>query len=440
MLSDAMKAYLDKNPARFHMPGHKGKPLPLLGDIAKWDLTEVVGLDSLYHADGCIHDTELAYAKLYGTADTVLSAGGGTLCIQAMLALALQPGDALIAGRGVHTAAVNAMALLDLHPIWVMPQTDDATGLSGQVTPEEIEASLSANPAAKAVYLTSPTYYGAIADIKVIADVCHRFGVPLLVDNAHGAHLAFLSESLHPTALGADLCCDSLHKTLPVLTGGALLHIGNLKYQEAARKKMALFGSTSPSYLIMLSADLALPYLQTQIAADIQVVAASLEELAAAAKAKGFLLPEFPLSDPMRLTLGGAPLGYTGEALDTHLRKKGIEPEYAGGGFCVLMASPFNEESDYTRLHRAIEGIPSHQPLLQANLAFTLPQQAVPLRGAVFAESETVPVEDAIGRVAAALVAPCPPGIALLCAGEHIAEDTALLLKSYGICMVDVVK
>ena len=256
-LSRAVAEYLEGDFSRFHTPGHKGKdrfaPHFGWGEVWCWDVTECAGLDSLFEASGPIRETEQLYSRLYGTADSLISAGGSTLCIQAMLALALQPGDSLLAVRGVHSSAVHAMALLDLHPQWVLPSIDQATGLAGAVCPEEVERAFTCNPRLKAVYLTSPNYFGSISDIATLSKVCHSFGVPLLVDNAHGAHLAFLPQSLHPIGLGADLCCDSLHKTLPVLTGGAMLHVGNKAYASQARRKMALFGSTSPSYPVMLS-------------------------------------------------------------------------------------------------------------------------------------------------------------------------------------------
>lgn len=434
-LLEAMRQYAGGEFSRFHMPGHKGiSPDP--GALLLWehDLTEVRGLDSLYEADGPIRETERAYAALYGSRDCVLSAGGSTLCIQGMLATALRPGDALLVFRGCHVAAVRAMALLDLAPIWMSTSPHPVTGLAPPPSPQEIEAALLAHPEARAVYLTSPTYFGTISEIGAIAPICHKHGVPLLVDNAHGAHLAFLEENRHPMAQGADLCADSLHKTLPVLTGGALLHIGNEKFLHA-RDQLALFGSTSPSYLIMGSADLALGYLQTALRADLEAATRRLEQTAQRAKARGFFLGG---EDPIRLSLGTAPLGYTGEEFADHLRACLVEPEYAGGTWCVLMASPALTERDYQRLEHAIQTLPARDPLPVLRTAAPLPKQKIRLRDAVFARCERVPVAQAVGRVAGDLVAPCPPGIALCVAGEEIDSGTAALLAAYGIEQVSV--
>ena len=439
-LTGAMEDYLARDMSRFHMPGHKGAPLPVLGDISRLDVTEVEGLDSLCHASGPIRKTELAYSGLYGTVGSFISAGGSTLCIQAMLALALRPGDTVLAGRGAHTAALNAMALLDINPVWVVPPVCAESGLALAVSPNQIEEMLALHGDVKAVCLTSPNYFGVICDISRISDLCGRYKVPLLVDNAHGAHLAFLPDSLHPISLGADICCDSLHKTLPVLTGGAMLHIGNPDYLPRAREMLALFGSTSPSYPIMLSIDSALDYLRGEMRAGLLRVAERISGLAVLAKSRGFLLPDAPLLDPMRLTLGAAKLGYKGAELGAYFRKSQIEPEYAGTTFCVLMASPFNSPRDFERLEQAISALPARAPLPVIPFDFTLPRREVSLREAVFAPTQTVATEDASGRIAGATAAPCPPGIALVSAGELIDAETAALLKKYGILQVNVLR
>ena len=440
LLGAAMR-YAQDDFARFHTPGHKGGELPYpgFGQIAAIDLTEIAGMDSLYAAEGVIRQTEIAYARLYGSADCLLSAGGATLCVQAMLALAAMPGEKLLIGRGAHVSAVNAMALLDLHPEWIWPDSDPVTGLPVAITPQQVEQGLQTHPDTKAVYLTSPTYFGVIADIGAIARVCKARGVPLLVDGAHGAHLAFFSPNRHPIALGADICCDSLHKTLPVLTGGAALHIGNERYTSDARQKLSLFGSTSPSYLILGSMDGALDYLASDVAPrQMRIAADRLAQIAQKANRRGYLVAR--QDDPLRLVLSAAPLGYTGSELGDHLREHKVEPEYAGGAYLILMASPFNMPEDFSRLESALESLPARQTISLPAADMNLPQRVMPLREAVFARSESVPVENAQGRIASALVAPCPPGIALACAGELIDAPLARALKNYGISQISVVK
>ena len=250
------------------MPGHKGRG-PL--GCEELDITEIAGADELYEAEGIIAQSEANATQLFGTARTYYSTEGSSQCIRAMLHLALQmrPTKAdrpvLLAARNAHKALLYAAALLDFDIQWLWPAPDAAGALcTCHVEPEALASALDELAAEGrtpfGVYLTSPDYLGFVQDIAGLSAVCHAHGLPLLVDNAHGAYLHFLKEgSRHPIQLGADLCCDSAHKTLPVLTGGAYLHLGpSVQADEAAvRNALALFGSTSPSYLILQSLDAA---------------------------------------------------------------------------------------------------------------------------------------------------------------------------------------
>ena len=225
---DFLRRYNGADMARFHMPGHKGKPF--LG-CEPLDITEVHGADALYEADGIIAQSEANATALFGSRRTLYSTEGSSQCIRAMLYLALTcrpSGTApfIVAARNVHKAFVYAAALLDFEVVWLWPE-ESSSLCACPVSPENLEKTLAALPAPPAaVYLTSPDYLGGMADIATLAKICHAHGTVLAVDNAHGAYLRFLSPSRHPLDLGADLCCDSAHKTLPVLTGGAYLHIG----------------------------------------------------------------------------------------------------------------------------------------------------------------------------------------------------------------------
>lgn len=438
-LYDALRDYIARDTARFHMPGHKGAPVEPFGAVTAYDLTEVPGTDSLYEASGPIRATERRLCALYGTADTLLSAGGATLCIQAMLALIAREGGRVIAGRNLHVAAINAMALLGLEPIWVYPDDSSGAGIGGRITPKAVAQALADCPDALAVYVTSPDYFGVCSDIAGLAALCHAHGVPLLVDNAHGSHLRFLPEPLHPIALGADLCCDSLHKTLPALTGAALLQVGNPAYAPAARAKLALFGSTSPSYLIMLSIDRCIAYIETAAADDLRRVAVLREELANLARSQGLRLPE-GLCDPTRLSLlfGGTDL--TAARCGQALRAQACEPELLCAAGCVLLLSAFNRPGDFERLRRALGSL-CCQPAPSASAqALPRPQRALPLRAAVLGASERLPIEKTLGRISAQSSTTCPPGVPLVVAGERIDKIVLKSLKSYGIDSLLVLK
>ena len=425
-LEKTLDEYIGKDFSRFHMPGHKGAGK--FPDYYKYDITEVEGADSLFESSGAIAETEKRFAKIYGAGASLLSAGGSTLCIQAMLATALNPGDEIIIARNCHAAAVNTMALLDINPIWINPR--DLYGA---------EKAFAENPDAKAVYLTSPDYFGTLSDIKAFAKLAHKNGAKLLIDNAHGAHLHFFDEEMHPISLGADMCADSLHKSLPVLTGGALLHLKDASLRDAAKQKMRIFGSTSPSYLIMLSADKCAGYLEEKAREDFAVLKEKVENLRKFAFEHG-LAPKTENIEPARLALSVKSTGMTAEEFGGKLREHGIEPEYVNDEWAVLMASPFNTERDFGRLRKFIEDTPGSGFAPPEEILFRMPEKAMSIREALFSETEEIETEKAIGRIGARLDLPCPPCIALAVPGEIISDDIAKLLIRYGISRINVVK
>ena len=211
---DFVKRYAASEALRLHMPGHKGAGS--LG-VESLDLTEIEGADVLYHEDGILRESQRNATALFGTKKTVYSAEGSSLAIRAMLYLAKLAGNGncILAARNAHKTFMTAAALLDLDVQWLY---SSGSLLSCPISTQDLESALQKTKPI-AVYITSPDYLGNVADIQGLAEVCHRYGTYLLVDNAHGAYLHFLDR--HPMDLGADLCCDSAHKTLPVLTGGA---------------------------------------------------------------------------------------------------------------------------------------------------------------------------------------------------------------------------
>ena len=358
---DFVRRYAQSGTARLHMPGHKGQSL--LG-CEPWDITEIRGADELYEAEGIIAQSEANATRLFGTAHTYYSTEGSSQCIRAMLCLAMQGAPrtgkrpVLLAARNAHKALLYAAALLDFDIRWLWPAPEDTGALcSCPVTVQALSAALEElagqGRTPFGVYLTSPDYLGGMQDIAALSAVCDAHGVPLLVDNAHGAYLRFLpGGSRHPIDLGAAACCDSGHKTLPVLTGGAYLHLGPkapVQEESTVRNALALFGSTSPSYLILQSLDACNRLLSTDYPARLQEccdrLAALRARLNALAAAQGTALPlalDGPAREPMKLTLDAAALGLTGQALADHLRQDGMECEYAdprylgkpGGGLC----------------------------------------------------------------------------------------------------------
>lgn len=440
-LQDAVGSYLAKGRAWFHMPGHKGRGNGAFAGVLPWDVTEVDGCDSLFHADGPIDQLERAFAGVYGTRRTLLCAGGATLCIQTMLALACGTGRKLVISRNIHRSAINACALLALEPVWVYPEQDAGDWFLGRYSPEAVGQALTAHPDAAAVYITSPDYFGVMSDLAGIAQVCRAHGVPLLVDNAHGAHLPFLPEQYgcpHPIACGASLCGDSLHKTMPAMTGAALLQIGEERFAGDAKRMMSMFGSTSPSYPIMLSCERALVYAQEGAAEGFARTAARLDRLRTLAQKRGFALP-CGVTDPARLTLGFGALGWTSQAFGDYIRAHGIEPEYISGSACVFLANGMNPDEDFARLEAAVRGIEPRGNPVPVRPVLPRPARVMGVREAAFAPQERVPVEQALGRVAAAEASPCPPGIPVVMGGEQIGPAELESLRLYGVETVNVV-
>lgn len=438
---DFVNQYRETGESRFHMPGHKGKAL--LG-MEALDITEIDGADVLYSADGIINESEDLASSLFGTAHTFYSAEGSTLAIKAMLALVSQTDDGesplILAGRNAHKAFIYGAALLGIEVEWLYPEP--FTHLCRcEITAEILEKKLSEMKRKPcAVYITSPDYLGQTADIRALADVCKRRDIPMLVDNAHGAYLHFLEESRHPIALGATMCCDSAHKTLPVLTGGAYLHISDSapkEYLENARNMLALFASTSPSYLILQSLDRANAYLADAYPARLAACIQRVEDVKARLSEIGFA-PE--ASEPLKIVLHASLYGHTGGDLAVHLKKHRIVPEFYDGEYLVLMITPENEPLDFERLLAAFDGLKPKKPIGLPEFSLRKGICRMSVREAMLGAQEIVPVERAVGRICAAPTVSCPPAVPIVISGEEITAEAVEIFRFYGIEKIAVVK
>lgn len=439
---DFVARYQQQAMTRAHMPGHKGTgPLGCEGI----DITEIAGADSLYEADGIIAESEKNATALFGTAATFYSTEGSSQCIRAMLYLAMlsapknQGRPVVVAARNAHKVFLLAAALLDFDVVWLWPEGEEYALCSCPVSPEQLRATLLAlpNPPA-AVYLTTPDYLGGMLDLPALAAVCHSFGAPLLVDNAHGAYLRFLPGGLHPMQAGADLCCDSAHKTLPVLTGGAYLHISQQAtpaFVENGRRALALFGSTSPSYLILQSLDLVNRYLHEEFPAALAACVGRIDALKSALCAQGWVISQ---SDPLKLTIAAAKSGWDGRALAARLRERGVECEYADPDFLVLMLSPQNSDAEIETIDMALGQNPKDQPLSRSICPLAEPRRHSTPREALFSISETIPAAESQGRVLAAPTVGCPPAVPIVVSGEVIGADAVALFSYYGVDAVEV--
>ena len=440
-ICDFVREYVRSKTCRLHVPGHKGSAY--LG-MEHLDITEIQGADSLYEAEGIIAQSEANASKLFGCR-TLYSTEGSSQCIRAMLYLILlcakQQGrkPLVAAGRNAHKAFLTAAALLDVDICWLYPQ-NSASFLSCDLTPGELESYLqSAQDRPVAVYLTSPDYLGMVSDIRAAAEVCHRYGVLLAVDNAHGAYLKFLPESGHPIDLGADLCCDSAHKTLPVLTGGAYLHLSagmDTAVGEQAKNALMLFGSTSPSYLILQSLDAANRHLASY-PGQLRDLIPKLEALKARLFQQGYLLYG---TEALKLTVQAKAYGYTGNQLAELLRQWKIEPEFADPDYLVLMLSADTDEETLAHLEQALCRIPPRPPITDKCPAFVPGEQVMTVREAALSCSELLPADQCQGRILAVPSVGCPPAVPILVCGERIDAHAIACFAYYGIDSCFVVK
>ena len=440
---DFVRQYADGDTARFHMPGHKG--VCQLG-CERYDITEVKGADVLYSAEGIIEESENNLTSLYGTAHSFYSTEGSTLAIKAMLAIVIAnrktEGRPLIfAGRNAHASFIRAAALLDIDVVWLQHNQQEHL-CECSVSSRDVQSGVEClRRIPDAVYVTSPDYLGNMLSIRSLASTCRRYKIPLIVDNAHGAYLKFLPEDLHPISLGAAMCVDSAHKTLPVLTGGAYLHISkdHPKLAERARAALSLFASTSPSYLTLASLDLCNKRLAEGYADRISAFVSRIEEIKSKIRALGYELNEDDLlkrtkTEPFKIAIR------TGGGLASHLRENGIEPEYSDSEYTVLMLTPDNTDAELDRLLSALDSYggdrrisdPLPVPPIKHEMAMTI-------REATFAPSREILAKNAAGRICAATSVSCPPAVPIVMSGERIMREDIRLFKHYGIEKVSVV-
>lgn len=435
-LVDALTRYVRLGRVSYHTPGHKGQA-PLLGPLfaTAFDLTELPETGSLYDGGDAIEQAESEAAQVFGAAGTYFSGGGCTLCIQTMLGLAAKRGNAVLMGRNAHRSAAHAAVLLDLDVHWLIT-----------LEPTAVEDTLKAHPDIRTVYVTSPDYYGRLADIAGLAEVCHRYDAALLVDNAHGSHLGAFG--VHPLSLGADATADSAHKTLPVLTGGAYLHIAKDGVfadlpRERVKAMMALFGSTSPAFPTLASLDATQDWWSREGKEAFVRLSDRAKPLFDTAQALG-MMPAFEVRDPVRLTLDCH--DGDGTVMAQRLRARGVEAEYADARYVVLLLSPFHTDEQLNALREAIieaAGTPLPQASLSpfsAAMPQQLPKRAMHLREAAFADAESIPTTQAVGRISAGTICPCPPGVAVIIPGEVFDRELCDKLQAAGIGTVTVIQ
>lgn len=444
---DFLEKYRKSGIARFHMPGHKGH---VFFGWEPFDITEITGADVLHHGDGIIRESERNAAALFGSGATYYSTEGSTLCIKAMLAaLKMEHGNGtkrpyILAARNVHRSMIDACALLDLD-VRFLQEKESRSICTSVLKAQDLEAVLQEQEQPPlGIYVTSPDYLGQMTDIKALSEVADRWEIPLLTDNAHGAYLHFLEEKKHPLDLGAAMCCDSAHKTLPALTGTAYLHVNKkykTRFEPYINQALMLFGSTSPSYLLLQSLDSLNAYLSDgysqKLAGSICKIATIKETL----KNSGIFVKD---SESLKIVIDTAVNGYTGEEIADEMRSFLMECEYADRQNVVLMITPENTKEDLERILLWAAStklvIKREKELCINELGELRTERVLSIREAVFAKSEFVPSAEAVGRICAAETISCPPAVPIAVSGERITKEMAEAFLQFGIQEVCVVK
>ena len=427
-LYDALVRYAAKRPARFHMPGHKGKflPVPELEGMASIDVTELSGTGNLYEAGAPFDEAQRLWAELFGFDYCQFLTGGSTMGIHTGLALCCKPGDKVLMDRSCHRAAFNALALLDLEPVYLERPWLKSENLIGPISPEDVEKALDRSPEIKTVCITSPTYAGMLSDVGAISRIAHAHGAKLFVDGAHGAHLPFLGAV---PWLAADVVAVSAHKTLPAMGQSALL-FANWMDPDQVRRMASVYGSSSPSYPMMASLDAARQWL----------VDGGKEDYFHAARRVAQLREKFPslknggplVLDPCRFTLKVK----NGPAFVKQLEERGIYPEMEDGGHVVFICTAQDSGEDFDCLEKILTELRDQMGDCPPIPPPPLPKGVLSPRKALFAPSRLQALKDCEGELAASQIAPYPPGVPVVAPGEQITKKELAYLQEIGYNML----
>lgn len=451
-LLQALLAHRGQGRVSFHVPGHKSGRgvLPeaeLFETIMGIDMTEITGLDDLHRPEGVIRDAQRLAAQAFGAEETFFLVNGSTAGNLAAILSVCGRDDVILVQRNAHKSVVNGLMLSGARAVFLDPRYDPETGAATGVRPEQVREALRRYPAAKAVFITNPNYYGMGVDVAQLAQIAHDSGKPLIVDEAHGAHYGF-HPALPPSALreGADLVIQSTHKMATAMTMGAMLHVsGGRIDRELLRQRLSMVQSSSPSYPIMASLDAGRRLLQTEGRERLEKGLRTLEHLERGmAKQSRFAIvsrqpkPAYETKDPFKVILSDRTRGLDGFKLQRLLEEKGLMVELADPNQVLLVYSLASSMEDSERLLHALNGMPDntashdepHRLRLQT-IGGSAGGISEPVRFGMEKPPETVKLNlrEAVGRRAGEMVIPYPPGIPVLYPGETISAETAAYLE-----------
>lgn len=443
-LYEALDTYSKKNEYPFHMPGHK-RQMHIIKDPFSVDITEIDGFDNLHHAEGILKEAQERAAELYGAEESFFLVNGSTGGILSAISAVCKRGGKILMARNSHKAAYHGVFLRELKSVYLYPQKDNRYDLNCGQDPEIIREVLTKTPGIQAVFITSPTYDGVVSDVENIARVVHSFGIPLIVDEAHGAHFGF-----HPyfpqtaVRLGADLVIQSLHKTLPSLTQTAVLHVnGNLTDREKLKQFLGIYQTSSPSYVFMASMDQCIRLIRSDGDKLFEGFSERLEKFYESVRDLRHLhvVNQKDLEgkncfrfDPSKLILSVKCCNINGHILAEKLREDyHLEMEMEASAYALALTSVMDTEEGFQRLSRALreldetlesmpeEGIVNSQE----------PEIVMKISDAWEAKKRRVPLEESCGEISAEFIYLYPPGIPLITPGEIISRELLECILDY---------
>lgn len=463
IIIDKLIKQVNRKMVSFHVPGHKNGRIferynykNFLQQLAAMDTTEIYGLDNLHAPEGMILEAQYRAAEFFGAEESYFLVDGTSSGVLSAIMAATCPGDQILVPRDCHKSVINGLILGDLHPIYIHPQVNHEFQISGGLTPERVEAALLEYPEIKAVVITYPNYYGICSDIEEIVSIVHRYDKIVIIDEAHGAHLR-LHEKLPVSALdaGADMVVQSTHKTLPAFTQSSMLHVKSKRIdRQRLRLMLSIHQSTSPSYLLMASLDMARAIAQQDGRFLMQKLLEMIYRFHKDLKdEKGIRILNHEVIgtngikniDPTKLVIDLSDLGISGPALEELLRTRyHIQVEMANVYNVVALSSIGNEQRDFDRLLRALQSIKEGKGIARRKItlpaySYSLPPMAMTPRQAVYSEKKEIAFLQGSGKISGEYIIPYPPGIPILCPGEVITREMIAYvqqLKAYGIHMI----
>jgi len=454
-LYEALLSWKDQNPLSFHVPGHKNgtrfstykRADDLYKDLLKIDATELSELDDLHHADGPIKTAEQLTAHFYGSVESRFLVGGSTAGNLAMIMALCSEGDRVLVQKNCHKSVLNGLRLAKARPIFLSPSIDQASQVPTGVTLDLIRRALNQYKDIKVIVLTNPNYYGMTVNLEPIISYAHQNGIPVLVDEAHGAH--FVKGEFFPESAlkqGADVVVQSAHKTLPAMTMGSYLHVGNETYRDAINDYLQLFQSSSPSYPIMASLDLARHYLfsltDDQLGLILEEVHQFKKQLSEipGISVIGDVGQAYHQLDPLKITVQLS--GMSGYELAKKLENENVFVELSDPLNVLLVCPIASNKEVFDRGLQAFKKIASLRDEASFNVSlFKIADEDITFPAYSFAKLETmmkekVKITEAKGLIAAKAVIPYPPGVPIVIPGERIGLEKMnrlnMILRSGG--------